>query len=152
MALVTSAISCFRLFSASSIFVACAFISMSPFATHPLSGKGSPAVFRAKSEQSLKILRQEQFSQRIIRAARSSGPLSLLHARPGGSDSPNCLGIRLHGEARVMERFLVVQSRNEVGWIVSESPRLVCPSFADVLVGSEPPQGLEALRADPGSS
>src|SRR3954454_20287717 len=32
-----------------------------------------------------------------------------------------------------------------MGWIVSESPRLVCPSFADVLVGSEPPQGLEAL-------
>src|SRR6476660_973637 len=27
----------------------------------------------------------------------------------------------------------------------AESPRLVCPSFADVLVGSEPPQGLEAL-------
>ena len=40
---------------------------------------------------------------------------------------------------------LGVQSRSEVGWIVSESPRLVCPSFADVLVGSEPPQGLEAL-------
>src|SRR4051812_43460250 len=38
-----------------------------------------------------------------------------------------------------------VQSRSEVGWIVSESPRLVCPSFADVLVGSEPPQGLETL-------
>jgi hypothetical protein len=32
-----------------------------------------------------------------------------------------------------------------VGWIVSESAGLVCPSFADVLVGSEPPQGLEAL-------
>ena len=40
---------------------------------------------------------------------------------------------------------LGVQSRSEVGWIVSELPRLVCPSFADVLVGSEPPQGLEAL-------
>ena len=36
---------------------------------------------------------------------------------------------------------LGVQSRSEVGWIVSESPRLVCPSFADVLVGSEPPSG-----------
>ena len=33
---------------------------------------------------------------------------------------------------------LGVQSRSEVGWIVSELPRLVCPSFADVLVGSEP--------------
>ena len=42
-------------------------------------------------------------------------------------------------------RILGVQSRSEVGWIVSESPRLVCPSFADVLVGSEPPQGLKAL-------
>src|SRR4051794_32851143 len=41
--------------------------------------------------------------------------------------------------------LLGVQSRSEVGWIVSESPWLVCPSFADVLVGSEPPQGLEAL-------
>ena len=40
---------------------------------------------------------------------------------------------------------LGVQSRSEVGWIVSESPGLVCPSFADVLVGSEPPRGLEAL-------
>ena len=32
-------------------------------------------------------------------------------------------------------------------WVGSylKSPRLVCPSFADVLVGSEPPQGLEAL-------
>jgi hypothetical protein len=38
-----------------------------------------------------------------------------------------------------------VRSRSEVGWIVSESAGLVCPSFADVLVGSEPPQGLEAL-------
>ena len=38
---------------------------------------------------------------------------------------------------------LGVQSRSEVGWIVSESPGLVCP--ADVLVGSEPPRGLEAL-------
>ena len=46
---------------------------------------------------------------------------------------------------------LGVQSRSEVGWIVSESPRLVCPSFADVLVGSEPPQGLEALSEDGGS-
>jgi hypothetical protein len=41
--------------------------------------------------------------------------------------------------------LLGVQSRSEVGWIVSESAGLVCPSFADVLVGSEPPQGLEAL-------
>mgnify|MGYP003411521968 CR=1 FL=1 len=40
---------------------------------------------------------------------------------------------------------LGVQSRSEMGWIVSESPGLVCPSLADVLVGSEPPQGLEAL-------
>src|SRR3954452_6334653 len=40
---------------------------------------------------------------------------------------------------------LGVQPRSEAGWIVSESPRLVCPSFADVLVGSEPAQGLEAL-------
>src|SRR6516162_5234637 len=40
---------------------------------------------------------------------------------------------------------LGVQSRSEVGWIVSESVGLVCPSFADMLVGSEPPQGLEAL-------
>ena len=40
---------------------------------------------------------------------------------------------------------LGVQSRSEVGWIVSESPGLVCPSFADVLVGREAPQRLEAL-------
>jgi hypothetical protein len=30
---------------------------------------------------------------------------------------------------------LGVQSRSEVEWIVSESARLVCPGFADVLVG-----------------
>src|ERR1700745_1573174 len=40
---------------------------------------------------------------------------------------------------------LGVQSRSEVGWIVSESAGLGCPSLADVLVGSDPPQGLEAL-------
>jgi hypothetical protein len=40
---------------------------------------------------------------------------------------------------------LGVQSRSEVGWVVSESPGLVCPSFAEVLVGGEPPQGLAAF-------
>jgi hypothetical protein len=30
---------------------------------------------------------------------------------------------------------LVVRSRGEMGWIVSESARLICPDFADVLIG-----------------
>jgi hypothetical protein len=38
---------------------------------------------------------------------------------------------------------LGVQSQSEVGSVVSESPGLVCPSFAEVLGGGEPPQGLE---------
>ena len=45
----------------------------------------------------------------------------------------------------LLSQVLAVQSRSEVGWIVSELPRLVCPSFADVLVGSEPPQVLRRL-------
>ena len=47
MARVTSAISCFKSFSAPSSFVACAFICISPFAAI-FKGKGSPAVLSAK--------------------------------------------------------------------------------------------------------
>jgi len=41
--------------------------------------------------------------------------------------------------------MLAVQSRCEVGWIVSESAGLVCPDFADVLVGCEAAKGFETL-------
>ena len=35
--------------------------------------------------------------------------------------------------ARAQARVLGIQSRSEVGWSVSKSRGLVCPSFADVL-------------------
>ena len=40
---------------------------------------------------------------------------------------------------------LGVQSRNEVGWIVSEASRVVCPRVADAFVRREPSKGLEPL-------
>ena len=40
---------------------------------------------------------------------------------------------------------LGVQSRNEVGWIVSEASRVVGPRVADAFVGREPSKGLEPL-------
>jgi hypothetical protein len=40
---------------------------------------------------------------------------------------------------------LGVQSRSEVGWIVSESDGLFRPDFADMLVGSEATECLEAF-------
>jgi uncharacterized protein (DUF2147 family) len=40
---------------------------------------------------------------------------------------------------------LGVQSRSEVGWIVSEASRVVCPRVADALVGRQPSEGLERL-------
>jgi hypothetical protein len=83
MARVTSAISCFRSFSASSSFGACAFISIAPFAAL-LRRRGLARSIQGQSEQSLKTLRREPFSQRIIPSGmeqRSSDPLSLLSAR-----------------------------------------------------------------------
>jgi hypothetical protein len=38
-----------------------------------------------------------------------------------------------------------VQSRSEVGWIVSEASRVVCPRVADALVGRQHSEGLERL-------
>ena len=64
MARVTSAINCFRSFSASSSFGACAFNSISPFAATQKKRARSPSI-QGQSEQSLKILRREPFSQRI---------------------------------------------------------------------------------------
>src|SRR5450631_3141674 len=40
---------------------------------------------------------------------------------------------------------LGVQSRGEVGWIVSEASRVVCPRVADAFVGRETSEGLEPL-------
>jgi hypothetical protein len=88
MARVTSAISCFRSFSASSSFGACAFISISPFAA-PLRRRGLARSIQGQSEQSLKTLRREPFSQRIILGGmeqRSSdhlyGPVRNTHRFP----------------------------------------------------------------------
>jgi hypothetical protein len=44
-----------------------------------------------------------------------------------------------------LEARLGVQSRSEVGRIVSEAIWLVCPSIADAFVGSETSEGLEPL-------
>src|SRR5262245_9738790 len=40
---------------------------------------------------------------------------------------------------------LAVQSRGEVGWIISEATCLVCPSLTDVLVGREAAESLQPL-------
>src|SRR5262245_33283056 len=40
---------------------------------------------------------------------------------------------------------LSVQSRGEVGWIISEATCLVCPSLTDVLVGREAAESLQPL-------
>src|SRR4029077_21122380 len=72
----------------------------------------------------------------------SHSALSCPGRRPGAQGHHG----KIDGQSkRSVVSLLGVQSRSEVGWIVSESPRLVCPSFADVLVGSEPLQGLDAL-------
>jgi hypothetical protein len=40
-------------------------------------------------------------------------------------------------EKELFDKVLGVQSRSEVEWIVPESARLVCPDFADVLIGRQ---------------
>src|SRR6476660_8963420 len=72
MARVTSAISCFRSFSTSSSFGACAFISISPFAAL-LKRRGLACSIQGQSEHSLKTLRREQDH----RLARGQGLLRL---------------------------------------------------------------------------
>jgi hypothetical protein len=64
-------------------FGACAFISISPLAAL-LTRRGLARSIKGQSEQSLKTLRREPFSQRIIPSRmeqRASDPLSLLSAR-----------------------------------------------------------------------
>ena len=71
MARFTSAISCFKSFSAPSSFVVCAFICISPFAAI-LKGKGSPASIERQSEESLKTLQRAILRLRSMRRCRRS--------------------------------------------------------------------------------
>jgi hypothetical protein len=84
MARLTSAISRFSSSSAACSFVACAFISMSPFA--PLrNGRARHSQYQSQSEQSLNSCGSDRSPHRIIGSANRTG-----NARPVRSYSRGC--------------------------------------------------------------
>jgi hypothetical protein len=103
-------------------------------ATRPQGRRGRHARRESGCARSRGDPRDECFASRLVRASweKANRPVSNSIGRPHWSSSP------------ALKR-LVVQSRSEVGWIISEAIRLVCPCVADAFVGSEASERLQPL-------